>query len=467
MQTRLTSMDASFLEVESPTAHMHVGWVALFRPQGDRPLPDFRALREHVAARLPRAPRYRQRLLRVPLRLNDPIWVDDTRFDIDEHVVHSPAAEIGQVVDEVLSVPLRHDRPLWELWVADRLADGRVGIVGKAHHCMVDGIAAVELASLLLDASPDPPGEPDDGWRPRPGPEGMDLLASAVRDRVLEGARLAGRAAGLVSRPRRLAGLIGDARRAADALGSSMTPAPADGGLNDPISPDRRLAMIGRGLDELRAVRARFGCTVNDVVLAAVSGGLRHFLMHRGVAPPRLKAMVPVNVRGGGDAGALGNRISFMFVPLPCDEPDPVRRLMNVHLATSNCKRRGDAEGGDTVLRAFDYAPRTLQAAVSRLVASPRTFNLVVSNIPGPAEPLYMLGCELEEAYPVVPLADRHALSVGMTTVRDGAFFGVYADRAALPDADDLAAAVDGALDELVELAARPERDPHPEPALV
>lgn len=461
MQTRLTSLDASFLEVESPTAHMHVGWVALFRPPDEGPVPDFKALRAHVEARLPRAPRYRQRLLRVPLRLNDPIWVDDTRFDIAEHVLHSAATDLGPVVDEVLSVPLRHDRPLWELWIADRLADGRVGVVGKAHHCMVDGIAAVELASLMLDPSPTPPPEPADSWRPRPGPDGLvDVLTTALRDRVEEAARLAGAAARVAGSPQRLGGLIGEARRAVDALGSSMTPASSEGGLNEPISPDRRLATLDRGLDELRAVGTRFGCTVNDVVLAAVAGGLRRFLMDHGVAAPRLKAMVPVNVRGEDDPGDLGNRISFMFVPLPCDEPDPVRRLMNVHAATSDCKRRGDAEGGDTVLRAFDYAPRTLQAAVSHLVASPRTFNLVVSNIPGPTEPLFMLGCELEEAYPVVPLADRHALSVGMSTVRDGAFFGLYADRAALPDVDDLALAMDAAINELVALAADGEREP-------
>lgn len=462
MQARLTSLDASFLEVETPSAHMHVGWVALFRPPADRPAPDFAALRAHVAARLRRAPRFRQRLARVPRWVNNPIWVDDEDFDIDDHVVHSPAAELAPVVDEVLSVPLRQDRPLWELWIADRLADGRLGIVGKAHHSMVDGIAAVELASLLLDPTPDPPPEPEDDWRPQPAPEGLELLASAVRDRMLEGARLASAAARLAGAPRRLGTLLGDARQAAGALGGSMAPAPADGGLNEPISPQRRLATIGRGLDELRAVRARFGCTVNDVVLAAVAGGLRRFLMRRGIAPPRLKAMVPVNVRGQAERAALGNRISFMFVPLPCDEPDPLRRLLNVHLATSDCKRRGDAEGGDVVLRAFDYAPRTLQAAVSRLVASPRTFNLVVSNIPGPADPMYMCGCELEEAYPVVPLADRHAVSVGVTTVREGAFFGLYADRVALPDADDLAADVGTALDELVGQASEPEREPEP-----
>lgn len=462
MQTRLTSLDASFLEVETSTAHMHVGWVAYLRPPAGEPPPSFAAIRDHVAGRLSRAPRYRQRLAQVPLRINDPMWVDDDRFDVDDHVIHSPAPDLRPVVDEVLSVPLRRDRPLWELWVADRLADGRIGIVGKVHHCMVDGIAAVELGSLLLDPSPDPPPEAADDWQPRRGPEGVDLLAAAVRDRVAEGVRLAGAAAGLLRRPAELEKLLATTRRAADALASSAAPAPSDTTLNGPISPDRRLATLMSSVEELRAVGTHFRCTLNDVLLAAVAGGLRRFLMRRGIAPPRLKAMVPVNVRRPDEPAALGNRISFIFVPLPCDEPDPVRRLMDVHLETSERKRRGEAEGGDLVLRAFDYAPRTLQASVSRLVASPRTFNLVVSNIPGPADPLYMLGCELEEAYPVVPLADRHALSVGMTSLRGGAYFGLYADRAALPDVDDLAADVGAAVDDLVALAAS---DPAPAPA--
>jgi WS/DGAT/MGAT family acyltransferase len=404
----------------------------------------------------------------VPLGLGDPIWVDDEGFDVDRHVIHSTAADLSELIDEVLSVPLRRDRPLWEIWVADELADGRIGIVGKAHHCMVDGVAAVELASLLLDPEPVPPPAPEDRWRPEPAPGDLGLVASAIGDRLRDGIRLATAPAELARSPARAGRVLERALQAVDALGSSLLPAAPGGGLNEPISPRRHLARSSRRLEELQAVKVRFGTTLNDVLLAVVAGGLRSFMLWRGIEPQRLKTMVPVNVREDGAEGDLGNRISFIFVDLPCDEPDPVRRLLNVHLATSERKRRGDAQGGDAMLRAFAYTPRTLQAIVSRLVASPRTFNLVVSNIPGPKEALYMLGCELEEAYPVVPLADRHALSVGVTTMRDGAFFGLYSDRATLPDADVLAAEIDLALDELLERgAAEPELEPEPEPARV
>jgi WS/DGAT/MGAT family acyltransferase len=190
---------------------------------------------------------------------------------------------------------------------------------------------------------------------------------------------------------------------------------------------------------------------VNDVLLAAVAGGLRSFMLDRGQDPLPLKTMVPVSVREPGEE--LGNRISFMFVELPCDEPDPMRRLLDIHLATSRRKEDRDPEGADTAMRALAYAPRALKGAVSRLAASPRTFNLTVSNIPGPSETLYMRGCELQAAYPVVPIAEGHAVSIGMTTIKTGAFIGVYADRRGLPDADLLAHEIDFALDELLEVA--------------
>ena len=465
MQTRLTPLDVSFLEVESPSAHMHVGWVALFSPPPGGHAPGFGALRDHVASRLCRAPRYRQRLAGAPLGLGGPVWVDAEDFDVNEHVRHSTAQDISDLVDDVMSVPLRRDRPLWELWVADRLEDGRIGVVGKAHHCMVDGIAAVELASLLLDPEPEPPPPPEDTWHPEAPPGELGLLASAVLNGLRDGLRLVTAPAELARAPRRLGEVLQRGRQAADALGRSLIPAPRAAGLNDPISPRRHLARSARTVEELQAVKIRYGTTLNDVILAAVAGGLRSFFLWRGIAPPRLKAMVPVNVRDDGAAGELGNRISFIFVDLPCDEPDPVRRLLDVHLAMSERKRRGDAEGGHVVLRAVSYTPRLVQALVSRLVSSPRAFNLVVSNIPGPRDPLYMLGCELEEAYPVVPLADGHALSVGVTTVRDGAFFGLYADDATLPDADVLAAEIDLAVDELLDRCVErvePEKELEP-----
>ena len=207
-----------------------------------------------------------------------------------------------------------------------------------------------------------------------------------------------------------------------------------------------------RPLADLKRIKNQFGTTVNDVVLAVASGGLRRFRERRGQVPVKLKAMVPVSVRPEDGAGALGNQISFVFVDLPCDEPDPLRRLTDVKQDIGERKRGGEPQGADTLLKAFGYAPRTLQRVVSQAVASPRTFNLVVSNIPGPREPLYMLGCELEEVYPVVPMADRHGLSIGVTTIKDEAFFGIYADRASVPDADRLAECLDESMDELLAL---------------
>jgi WS/DGAT/MGAT family acyltransferase len=182
--TRVSALDASFLTAETPTAHMHVGWAAVFSPPDDGPRPSFGELREHVGARLGRAPRYRQKLARVPLDVHDPVWVDDDHFDLDHHVLHAEGAQLRDVVDLAMSAPLERSRPLWELWITERLSDGRIGIVGKAHHCMVDGLAAVELATLLLDPTPEPGPDPQDGWRPQPAPGWTSLLARGLLERA-------------------------------------------------------------------------------------------------------------------------------------------------------------------------------------------------------------------------------------------------------------------------------------------
>jgi diacylglycerol O-acyltransferase / wax synthase len=447
--TRLTTLDASFLEVESDCAHMHVGWAATFAPPRGRARPRFADFRDHVAGRMGRAPRYRQRLADVPLGVHDPVWVDDPEFDIDRHVVPSTAHSMEKLTDRVMSRQLRRDRPLWEMWIDDDLEDGRIGVVGKAHHAMVDGVAAVELASLLLDPTPDTPPATPDGWRPRSAPPPTELLVNGVVDRVRAAADVALLPFELARNARRLPARAAHGLQSALALADSLRPAPSGTGFNDPISPERRLARARRPLRDLKRAKGRFGATVNDVVLAAASGALGRFQARRGRDAVALKAMVPVSYRPD-DAGAeLGNQISFVFVDLPCDEPDPEARLARVQHEVGLRKAGGRPEGADRALKAAAYAPRPLRQALSRMVASPRTYNLVVSNIPGPTEPLYMLGCELEEVYPVVPLSDRHALSIGMTTVGDEAFFGIYADRETVPDADELAECLDEALDEL------------------
>jgi WS/DGAT/MGAT family acyltransferase len=231
-----------------------------------------------------------------------------------------------------------------------------------------------------------------------------------------------------------------------------MRPSEPQEPVNQPITGARHLAWFSRPLADLKRIGRPFGASVNDVLLAASAGGMRRFLQDRDREPVPLKTMVPVNVRAG-DATELGNRISFVFVDLPCDEPDPLRRLQNVRLDMSDRKEEGMPEGGEAVMAAIQYMPRTAQHAVSRRIASPRTFNLTVSNIPGLRAPMYMRGCELEAAYPVVPIAKEHAVSIGMTTVRDDACFGLYAASEALPDSDRLAEAVNGSIDELLEVA--------------
>ena len=467
MSTELSPLDASFLAVETPTAHMHVGWAAVLSPPPNGGRPGFEELREHIGRRLARAPRYRQKLRSVPLGIGRPVWTDDPEFDLSRHLLHMESGRLRDVIDSCMSEPLPRDRPLWQLRIAPRLDDGRIAVVGKAHHCMVDGIAAVELASLMLDAVPDPVEPASDGWSPRPSPAGTRLALDAIAQGGRRGMDLVTLPFRMAGTPQRALSTARDLPGASRALLDAVRPAPPTKFLNDPISPRRHLALLGRPLEDLTRIKRGFDVKLNDVVLAACAGGVRRFLLERGQAPIRLKAMVPVSVRGENGAEELGNRISFIFVDLPCDEPDPVRRLRQIHEATWKRKTAGNPQGAEAVLGSLGFAPRPIQTVVSKLAASPRAFNLVVSNIPGPSEPLYMRGCLLEEAFPVVPLADRHALSIGVTTIRDRACFGLYADREVLPDSDRLAVDMDLEIDELdrrIPAARRPRARPAPAP---
>jgi diacylglycerol O-acyltransferase / wax synthase len=454
-EKRLSPLDASFLAIESPSAHMHVGWAATFLPPEGRQRPSFERLRAHIGVRLPRAPRYRQRLKEVPLGLSPPYWIDDEDFDLDRHVVPAGSDELDEIVEECMSEQLPKDRPLWQICVADRLRDGRIGIVGKAHHSMVDGIAAVELVSLLLDPEPDPRPPGADDWRPRPEPTGTELLVRASAGRTWERLRFARGALRALSSSRGLGSLAGLARPTVRALTDAARPAKGSASLNAPISPRRHLGTVERPLDDLKQIKGAFGTTINDVVLAVCAGAMRGHLHARGETVHPLKAMVPVDMRverGGDD---LGNQISFVFCDLPCDEPDPVKRLRRVQEQMASRKRADEPSGGGALLQLVGQAVYPLHRLASRLVASPRAFNLVISNIPGPPEQMYMCGCRLHQPYPVVPLADRHALSIGMTSVGGGAFFGLYADRDRLPDVDRLATELEAELDHLMELAER------------
>lgn len=444
---RLSALDASFLAVETPTAHMHVGWVAHFAATEERVVPSFRELRAHIERRISRAPRYRQKLASVPLGVNAPEWIDDPAFAIERHVYWANGS-LDDLVDEVMSIPLRRDRPLWEIWIHENEPEREFALVGKAHHCMVDGLAALELASLILDPEPDQVEQEPEQWYARPEPHDESLLLRGLRDLLGDQLDLVGHVRRAATAPTSAAKdtAVGAVRvvRAVDRL---LRPAP-ESALNRSLSSLRRLATVQRPLEDLRTIKRAYGTTINDVVLAAVAGGIRAYLTRRGEPCPALKVMVPVNVREPGVT--MGNQIAFVFVELPCHEPDPLGRLYQVHTAMNRAKRDGEHAGCDLVMKTASRTPGTLQQALSRLFASPRAFNLVVSNIPGPTEPMFMLGCPLRAVYPMVPLADHHAVSVGMLTVQDQACIGVYADREALPAVRRLADDIDEAISELL-----------------
>jgi WS/DGAT/MGAT family acyltransferase len=453
---------------------MHVGWSGLFRARQGRSGQTLERLRNSIACRLQYAPRFRQRLAFPPLGLGEPFWVDHTRFDIAEHVTPlappsqrvSPA-RFEQMTDEILSEPLDRSRPLWQMYFVPRLEDGRVGMVCKMHHAMVDGKSAVELGLLLFDAEPDAqPPEPDD-WTPAPEPGRAELAASSLVERALLPFQAAREAVRMASAP------VDAATRGAEALQRTLAAvredvlkaAPASY-VNVPIGPERTLVRHRVSMEPVLQAKQAAHVKLNDVCLAAVAGAMREVALRRDEEPRPLKAMVPVSTREDEQSADLGNRISFVFIDLPLNMPSALGRLLRVHQATSAFKRAGRAAGGELVLGALGYLPGLLKDRAAKLAGSARVYNLTVSNIPGPRFPVYMLGAELEEAYPVVPLSEDHALSVGMFSYRDAIFFGCYAHPSAFPEAaEQLPAALDAQFKALAGLSARDGDGEVPPPA--
>jgi diacylglycerol O-acyltransferase len=481
MRPRLRPLDGSFLRVETPNAHMHVGWSAVFEPHSGRPRPDAVALRESVLSRLPLVPRFRQRLGFPLPGFGEPFWIDDANFDISHHVVSLTGDDqpvtldtFHALTDAALSVPLDRKRPLWQVLLVPCLEDGRVGMVSKLHHAMVDGLAAVDLALLLFDSEPDA-GEMAslEEWRPAPAPGRLELAMEAAASTTGDLLRMARGAAGFALSPRRQAGKVAEtlSRVSATVREDILRGAP-DSSVNVPIGPQRALVRYRADIDDVRRAARRprlagggYGrVTVNDVYLAAMAGALRTLSLRRGEPPRPLKVMVPVSLREADEHGGEGgNRIAFAFIELPLHSDSAEGRLRRVHQATSAFKRSQRPEGSHTVLSALGMLPNPLKDLAARFAASPRSYNVTISNIPGPTDPLYMLGARLEEAFPVVPLAEEHALSVGVFGYLNQAHFGFYADPAALPDVHHLPEAID------VEIRAlagpRRRRTTTPQPA--
>ena len=469
MPDRLSPLDASFLFAEDRTRAMHVGGVMTFAPpEGPDGAPaefDTDAFAALIGRRLALVPRYRQKVREVPGHLGLPVWVDDPDFDLEYHVRRSALPRPGTdeqlraLVGRLIARRLDRSRPLWEIYLVEGLHDGRFAVVTKTHHAMVDGLASMDVGALLLDATPKPRETAPDEWRPTPEPSALELAADAVveawrRPRtVLDVAARAGADAREV-----VVGL----ERAMATLVSAGTARPVHP-LNTVIGEQRRFATARTTLADHRAVRAELGGTVNDVVLAVVTGALRRWMMTRGeplTAGASVRALVPVSVRGrrgaapatGGGGPAAGNSISAYFVDLPVGEDDPLRRFARVSAAMAVHKAGWQAVGATTLIRLAGLAPPTLHSLGVRLASqfSSQVYNVLVTNVPGPPRPLYAMGARMLDMYPVVPLAGGQAVSIGITSYDGAMHYGLNADRDAMTDVDVLAAALTDALDELV-----------------
>jgi diacylglycerol O-acyltransferase / wax synthase len=454
---RLTGLDASFLALEEGGAHMHVGSVLLF----DGEAPGYDDFVAHLEHRLALVPRYRQKLAFPRLVQSRPVWIDDPHFNAGYHVRHTglpePAREqeLRRLAGRIFAQRLDRSKPLWELWLVDHVERDRFAVIAKTHHCLVDGISGVDITTVLFDLDHAPPEQPaPEPWVPRPEPTQAALVADALAERAAGPLGLARAAARAATRPQ---DAIAAGRTALGGL-AAITQAGLSGSprspLNVRIGPHRRFAWVEAELDTLKEIKDALGGTVNDVVLTVVTGALRsHFLAHGYSTEEDLKAMVPVSVRAENERGALGNKVSAIYAPLPIGLEDPIARFRVVHEVTRDLKASGQAVGAEMITSLADFAPPTILSQAMRLQAAQRFFNLTVTNVPGPQFPLYLLGRRLCHVYPLVPLADGCALGIAIMSYNGRIDFGLVSDYDALPDLDDVAAAVDAAIDELAASA--------------
>jgi diacylglycerol O-acyltransferase len=458
---RLTAIDASFLAQEGAASHMHIGGLILC----EGPPPGYEEMLDHIRSRLHLVPRYRQRLAEPPLETGRPLWVDDPSFNLEYHVrqtaLPAPGSEdqLLRLVGRLMSQQLDRSKPLWEMWIVEGLDGGGFAVISKTHHALIDGIAGVDLATVMFDISPVPADvpHPDEPWQPHPEPSGAELVAGGALGLVRAAAGGAARIAGAIARPQ---AALRAAAEAAEGVGevvwAGLNPAPPTP-LNVEIGPHRRYAVVRNRLDDFKLVKNAFGGTVNDVVLTVVSGALREFMHSRGVRTEglELRALVPVSTRGTGDTNTLGNRIAAMRGPLPVYIADPVARLRAVKASMDGLKESKQAVGAEVLAGVQSFAPPTILAQASRLNFSTRLFNLIVTNVPGPQLPLYVRGRKMDDVFPVAFLPTDHALAIAIMSYNGQMNFGLLGDYDALPDLDRIAEGIEASLAELVALAHR------------
>jgi hypothetical protein len=490
---RLSSQDVSFLYLEQPSTAMHVGSVMVFKTPPDGL--DVDRFTRHIGSRIAYVPRYRQRIRTVPGHIANPVWVDDERFDLSYHIRRSALPRPGsdlqleELVARLQARPLDRQRPLWELYLVEGLSGGRFALVSKVHQALVDGVHTVDLGQVILDDSPDPIDPPVVNWQPEAEPTAAELLVGAVVDTIQRPGQVVDAVRnGLIdvrdtaAFTARTAGRVVRAARRA-AVGPPKSP------LTQPVTPDRRYAMITTDLADYRTIRAKVSApqpgrsrssrrpkdpkspraakdaislvapvTVNDVVLAVLAGALRAWLLARGepVLPGSIvRTLVPMSVRVDDPqaAGAIGSRVDSVLVDLPTGEASPMMRLHQVSYQTKGHRETGQAVDAPSLAGIAGFAPPTLHSLGARVASglSRRIFHLVVTNVPGPQQPLYVDGAQMVATYPVVPLAAGQALSIGLTSYAGKVYYGLNADREAMPDVDVVGQCIADALAELLE----------------
>ncbi len=467
---RLTAMDTSFLVLEKPWSPLHVSATLIYEAgpmttsQGGV---DIAAYRAATAAVLHRIPRYRQKLDWIPV-VGHPVWVDDPEFNLEYHVRHTSLPRPGNLEQlknlsaRIMAQPLDHSKPLWEAWLVEGLEGGRFAVISKIHHCMVDGMAGRDLAQILHSTDPDsrhPKRAPH--WKPRPAPTQAELL----KDEVGRYVSLPGRAArGLreaTKELRELGDQIGNRARSISQMMSSMREEPSKTALNQPIGPHRRFDWRNMPLDDVKKVRRALGCTINDLVLATVSGAVRDFLSNRGESLTDIdfRIAAPVSIRSDADRD-MGNRVSQWFVHAPIDEPDPLLRVEQIHEATEELKASKQALDADLIMNIAEWTPTVLMSLASRSASGSAPYNMMVTNVPGPQQVLYLLGAKLEAIYSQVPIADSTALGVALVSYAGTLCWGFNADFESVPDLELFADAIEASFAEIVAAAGVKLDDP-------
>ena len=475
MSDRLSPLDVSFLYMEELTTPMHVGGVAIFEvPEAGF---DYERLVRLIRDRIALVPRYRQRVRWVPGHLANPVWVDDEHFDVTYHVRRSALPrpgtddQLNELVARIMSRPLDRTRPLWEMYLVEGLEDDRFAILTKTHHAMVDGATAVDIGQVILDPSPEPREVPEDTWRPLREPSSVELVAGAVNEiarspkAVVDTVRT-----GLID-VQETVGQIGRSVVGLAAAARTMARPASSSPLNASIGGARRYATTETDLEKLKRIKRAHGGTINDIVLTILAGALRAWMLTRAepvTASSSIRAMVPVSVRTpGGDNS--GNQIAAFLCDLPIGEPDPVIRLQRVRFEMDMLKETGQMLGATALVGVASFTPPTVHSLGARVVSglSRRVYNVVITNVPGPQFPLYAGGALMLAAYPVVPLARGQAVSIGLTSYDGGVFFGINADRDAMPDVEVLAQCIDDAIEEMlatVTLSGKARRPRRPTP---